>query len=310
MNWSQLQLDPGTGVGAAFESAVVTPVRDLAAKTIDIPAVLLGALSLGMLGSQTAVYYRRHTFHQKTLNDLPDRPTFVLNSTSLQSGVLWRFSKAYMADWRVGMINNPQVELAVAVAASSAVPPFLSPVILHRNETDYVPGSGYDLQKPPFTTRVLLSDGGVYDNLGLETAWKKYQTILVSDACAQSRPVEKPALNWFMQIYRTLMVIDEQVGSLRKRQVVGSYITGERTGTYWGIGGHVQDYGLQDALPCPPQLTALLAGFETRLRTVDRVMQDRLINWGDAICDTAMRKHVATGAPAPGGFPYPTSGLG
>jgi len=26
------------------------------------------------------------------------------------------------------------------------------------------------LQRPPFTTRVVLSDGGVYDNLGLETA--------------------------------------------------------------------------------------------------------------------------------------------
>ena len=27
----------------------------------------------------------------------------------------------------------------------------------------------------------MLSDGGVYDNLGLETVWKRYQTVLVSD---------------------------------------------------------------------------------------------------------------------------------
>ena len=310
MNWSGLALDPVSGVGADFMAAVVDPVRALARKTIDIPAVLLGALSLGMLGSQTAVYYRRHAFGQKKLQDLPDRPMFVLNSTSLQSGVLWRFSRPYMADWRVGMINDPQVELAVAVAASSAFPPFLSPVILPLHESDFVPNSGYDLQKPPYTTRILLSDGGVYDNLGLETAWKKYQTILVSDACAQSVPVEKPALNWFMQIYRVLMVIDEQVGSLRKRQVIGSFVAGQRTGTYWGIGGHVKDYDLPDALPCPPEQTALLAGFETRLRTVDEVTQDRLINWGYAICDTAMRKHVVTGAPAPAGFPYPKSALG
>jgi NTE family protein len=309
MNWSRLGLDPASGVGADFGPAVVDPVRALARETIDLPAVLLGALSLGSLGSQTAVYYR-HAFGQKTLQDLPDRPTFVLNSTSLQTGVLWRFSKPYMADWRVGIINNPKVELATAVAASSAFPPFLSPVILQLHESDFVPNSGFDLQRPPFTTRVLLTDGGVYDNLGLETAWKKYQTILVSDACAQGLPAERPALNWFMQIYRVLMVIDEQVGSLRKRQVIDSYVAGQRTGAYWGIAGKVQDYNLPDALPCPPELTARLAGFETRLRTVAEVTQERLINWGYAICDTAMRKHVVTAAPAPSGFPYPTSGLG
>lgn len=309
MNWMRLALDPATGVGAGFGSAVVEPIRSLARKTIDLPAVLLGMLSLGQAGSQTAIFYRE-TFGDKTLQDLPDRPRFVLNSTSLQSAVLWRFSKPYMADWRVGLINNPGVKLAVAVAASSAFPPFLSPVILHQQESDFVPNSGVDLQRPPFTTRVLLTDGGVYDNLGLETAWKKYQTILVSDACAQSRPVEKPALNWFQQIYRVLMVIDEQVGSLRKRQVIGSFDTGERTGTYWGIGGDVLDYQLPDALPCPVEQTSRLAGFETRLRTVNEVMQDRLINWGYAICDTAMRRHVVPGQPVPNGFPYPKSGLG
>jgi NTE family protein len=310
MNWSSLALDSASGIAANFRPAVVEPIQLLATKKIDLPAVLLGMLSFGLLGSQTAVFYRQHLFHEKKLQDLPDRPTFILNSTSLQTGSLWRFSKSYMADWRVGVVHNPQVELAVAVAASSAFPPFLSPVILHQKDSDFAPNSGTDLQKAPFTTRILLTDGGVYDNLGLETAWKKYQTILVSDACAQSQSVERPALNWFMQIYRVLMVIDQQVGSLRKRQVIGSFENGDRTGTYWGIGGHVQDYDLPDALPCPPELTSRLAGFETRLRPVDRVTQERLINWGYAICDTAMRKHVVIGQTAPAGFPYPASGLG
>ncbi|HEV2034151.1 MAG TPA: patatin-like phospholipase family protein [Candidatus Dormibacteraeota bacterium] len=310
MNWSGLALDPVTGVGAGFGTAVVAPIRALARKTIDLPAVLMGMLSLGLLGSQTAVYYRRHLFGEKTLQDFPNRPKFILNATSMQSGALWRFSKPYMADWRVGTVSDPQVPLAVAVAASSAFPPFLSPVILHRQNSDFVSNSGTDLQRLPFTTRIVLTDGGVYDNLGLETAWKNYQTILVSDACGQNRPVEKPPLNWLMQAYRTLMVIDQQVGSLRKRQVIGSFEAGDRKGTYWGIGGHVHDYQLPDAMPCPPELTANLAGFETRLRTVDEVTQQRLINWGYAICDTAMRRHVVTGQPAPSGFPYPESGLG
>ena len=40
----------------------------------------------------------------------------------------------------------------------------------------FEPGSGYDLQRPPFTSKVVLSDGGVYDNLGLETVWRRYDT--------------------------------------------------------------------------------------------------------------------------------------
>jgi hypothetical protein len=32
--------------------------------------------------------------------------------------------------------------------------------------------------------------GGVYDNLGLETAWKRYSTILISDAGGKLAPVK------------------------------------------------------------------------------------------------------------------------
>jgi NTE family protein len=63
-----------------------------------------------------------------TLQDLPDDtsgPRFVINATSVQTGALFRFSRPYLADYRVGRILNPTVELAVA--ASPAFPPVLSP---------------------------------------------------------------------------------------------------------------------------------------------------------------------------------------
>jgi NTE family protein len=44
------------------------------------------------------------------------------------------------------------------------------------------PLDGADLHEEPYTTQLVLSDGGVYDNLGLETVWKRYKTVLVSDA--------------------------------------------------------------------------------------------------------------------------------
>src|SRR2546423_284953 len=82
-----------------------------------------GLLKLARAGSQPAPLYGR-IFGAATLQDLPARPRFVINSTSLQSGVLWRFTKAYMEDYRVGRIPHPRTPLAVAVAASSAFPPF------------------------------------------------------------------------------------------------------------------------------------------------------------------------------------------
>ena len=110
----------------------------------------------------------RHLLGDATLQDLPDRPRFVFNATNLQSGVLWRFSKPYMADYRVGMVESPAVRLADAVAASSAFPPFLSPLRLPVDGA-YAPGQE-SLTGPEYRRRPVLTDGGVYDNLGLETA--------------------------------------------------------------------------------------------------------------------------------------------
>ena len=56
---------------------------------------------------------------------------------------------------------------ARAVAASPAFPPVLSPLELRLNPNQFEPKSGQDLQRKPFTSRVFLTDGGVYDNLGL-----------------------------------------------------------------------------------------------------------------------------------------------
>ena len=83
-----------------------------------------------------------------------------------------------------------------------------------------------------------------------------------------------------------------------------------RRGTYWGIRSHAADYGLVDPLPCPPEQTLALANTKTRLKQLDAVLQERLINWGYAICDTAMRKWVDASLAKPAGFPYPASGVG
>jgi NTE family protein len=160
-----------------------------------------------------------------------------------------------------------------------------------------------DLQRPPFTTQVVLTDGGVYDNLGLEPAWKRYKTILVSDAGGAYGADEDPKRDWISHTKRVMDLIDNQVRALRKRQVVGSFQSGERIGTYWGIWTDIKNYQLPDALDCPKDKTDKLANTPTRLESMDSDVQQKLINWGYAVCDAAIRKHYDTKLPR-GEFSY------
>jgi NTE family protein len=310
LNWHLLEFDPD-GYATNLDEQFVQPLRKLASKTIDLSAVLLGILLPGTISDRVAGAYRKHVFGHATLQNLPDRPRFVINSTSMQTGSLWRFSKPYMADYQVGMVRNPDVELALAVAASSAFPPILSPARLHIDPASFDPAERGPLHMPPYTTEPFLSDGGVYDNLGLETAWKRYTTILVSDGGGHMGPQPKPKHDWARHAYRTLGVIDTQVRNLRKRQVMAGYLRGDRQGTYWGVRSHIGDYGPPaGTLPCPDDKALRLAHTATRLKAMDDKLQEQLINWGYAICDAGMRKHVEPDAQAPAHFPYPAAGVG
>jgi NTE family protein len=309
LNWAQLAFD-GAGVGQGFDAAVTAPIRKLASKTIDRGSILGGIFSTDSIGEKVTDAYRKHVFDEHTLQDLPDHPRFVINATNVQSGALWRFMKPYMRDYRAGEVKQPTVLMAQAVAASSAFPPFLSPVELELDSSEFTPNSGHDLERPPFITDVVLSDGGVYDNLGLETAYKRYKTILVSDAGGKLKPEEEPKSDWAFHSYRVLDLIDNQVRSLRKRLLIDSYTSGARKGAYWGIRTDIADYGLSNALPCPHGRTLALADIETRLKRLDAELQRQLINWGYAVCDAALRTHVDTTLGVSAGFPYPESGVG
>jgi len=310
LNWHNLVFD-ADGFATNLDDQFVQPLRSVASKTIDLWAVILGILLPGTISDRVAAAYRKHVFGLASLQDLPDKPRFVINSTSMQTGSLWRFSKPYMADYQVGMVRNPDVELALAVAASSAFPPILSPARVHLDPASFDPAERGPLGVPPYTTDAVLSDGGVYDNLGLETAWKRYRTILVSDGGGKMGPQPKPKHDWARHAYRTLGVIDTQVRNLRKRQVVAGYLSGDREGTYWGIRSHIGDYGPPaGSLPCPDASGLRLAQTATRLKGMDGALQEQLINWGYAICDAGMRKWVEPDAPPPTDFPYPAVGVG
>jgi len=305
LHWDSLDFDASSGVAGNFADVVVKPLRALAKHTIDVPSVLIGLFEpLSSIGDHVASAYRKHLFGDKTLQDIPDRPRFVINSTNLASGELFRFSKLYAADWRVGRIHSPDIPLATAVACSSAFPPFLSPYHVDLSRAQWSTDDGNDLATPDYRGELRLSDGGVYDNLGLETAWKTCRTVLVSDAGGHLAAEAKPPADWGQHMLRVLHVIDNQVRSLRKRQVIDGLSRGDRDGVYLGIRSNVADYQLTDPMPADPALTLEIAALSTRLADLDDETQEKLINWGYVMGDTGLRRHLDTAVPK-GTLPYP-----
>jgi len=308
LRWSRLGFG-SDDIATRFDSEVVQPLRAFAKRTVDACAVAVGMLPFTDANARVIAAYRKHLYGQGTLQDFPDRPRFVINATNIQSGVLWRFSKPYMRDYLVGEVLKPTLRIADAVAASSAFPPFLSPAQIKVERGAYSPPSGEPLHSDAYLLKPVLSDGGVYDNLGLETTWKRYDTILVSDAGLRMAADDSPAFDWIRHSKRVLDVIDNQVRALRKRQLIHAFQVKERKGTYWGIRSHTADYGLPNPLPAPPDRVAELAAIDTRLAPMSEDHEERLINWGYAICDTALRTWVDRAAPPPRGFPYPARGV-
>jgi NTE family protein len=138
----------------------------------------------------------------------------------------------------------------------------------------------------------------------MESVWKHLDTVLVSDAGMRFSPEPSPSEDWARHSKRVLDLVDNQVRSLRKRQLISSFNAGLRKGCYWGIATNIADYNLASSLPCPFDRTSQLATEPTRLSDMPDSIQERLINWGYAVCDAALRRHVDSSIAAPTGFPY------
>lgn len=319
--WKQLTFKPEGGA-TNFVDEIVRPLRAFCSRTIDVGSIIGGLISpLRHPSAFVASHYRKRLFGNATLQDLPsdgEGPRFTIYATSLQTGAGVRFSRPYMAEYHLGLIKSPEVELATAVSASSAFPPPLCPVKLELNPNLWEKVEGADFfENRRLRSKMLLADGGVYDNLGLERVWDYYTTVLVSDAGAPLPIIERSWKIRVSQIFRTkraLSIIAEQTRALRKRWLIKDYINGEMDGAYWGIATRIRDYELEE-YSCPGPLvedsdvTGSLSKIRTRLNKFDAKEQERLINWGYALADAAMRRHVLEPGAEPGRLPYPERAL-
>lgn len=313
--WSKLTWAPlGDGwVATNFSDQVAKPIRAMAAQPIDVAAGIEGLVSIfSTISDKVTKSYDKHLFKgAKMQGAIPEfekgkTPRFLFYATSLQTGSSVRIERKRLADYKVGEIPKPDLPVARVVGASSAFPPVLSPVQIEVDPASWktFPGA-YLFDRSEFKENLVLTDGGVYDNMGLEAIWDRCETVLVSDAGAPLSMDADPPTEWTQQAIRVLDIVTEQTRALRKRTLIADFQKKVRKGTYWGIRTKIGDYGLPDPFATDSALTQDLAQIRTRLNEFSPTEQGHLINWGYALADAAMRKHVLSGIAAPTSWPVP-----
>ncbi len=115
---------------AAYRDSVFPALRELLTSR---DLFSLGAIGLGRAFQYNVALFTRRAdilvdllkqqWHiDALLSDLPDAPIWWINTTCLETGKNWRFSKREMGDWQFGRHYAPPYSVAQAVAASAAVP--------------------------------------------------------------------------------------------------------------------------------------------------------------------------------------------
>ena len=146
----------------------------------------------------------------RRLVELPapaDGIEFIFLATNIERGTPFRFTGK-----KIGTHVTPEsMTIAEAVAASACFPPIFGPIKVKKNGK----------------TIAHLTDGGVYDNTGMEPVWNTNKVVLVSDA---GTPFDFKVPKWFgSRIMRYVDIGRNQVGALRRRAIIRRLHRGYRT---------------------------------------------------------------------------------
>lgn len=138
----------------------------------------------------------------RRLVELPKRSgdsvEFIFLATNIEKGTPWRFTSEEIGTY----VTPPSMTIAEAVAASACFPPVFGPIKVKKDGR----------------TIGHLTDGGVYDNTGMEPIWNSNKVVLISDA---GTPFDFKVPSWFgSRIMRYVDIGRNQVGALRRRAII------------------------------------------------------------------------------------------
>lgn len=308
--WDELNASHRDGVFAAFDDLVATPLSVFCEKDLRTEVLLWDRVNPinwpdlirrdYSVTDRLAAAYSSELDLGTPLSALPDAPKFVFCATNMENGALWQFRSDNMGSWYTGWSEPGDVTVSQAVAASSAYPIAFPPLVLSFDPAMEFRGGHGDPDEVQSHKSITVTDGGVYDNLGLEPVHNGHDIILASDAGRPLSEVAMPKLSPYSRVSRSLDIIWNQVGSLRKRwliDVLKSPVE-DIEGAYWGLTSKVAHYGLEDAPSYPDDVVNLLGNVRTDLDAFTVGERGCLNNQGYALANVAVLRWTKSILPA------------
>jgi NTE family protein len=173
-------------------------------------------------------------------------PRWIINATCFESGANFRFESLGMGDYKIGYVDDPEVPLSDAIAASAGFPVLVGPLGLKTDGFEwyqYKDGQKVPLDPAEVPKKLHLWDGGVYDNLGLEALVnyagprdgysyrRDVDYLMISNASGESDlQTYKPGVN---AIIRMISISKYQVESLRSRDALHRMVVHKSAGRYF-----------------------------------------------------------------------------
>lgn len=240
------------------------------------------------------------------LSDLPESPRWFINATCYQTGKNWRFQRDLMGDYQTKYVVNPSFRLAHALATSAAVPGLIGPKVIraHDHQWSEHGKEGWKSISPKYK-QLHLWDGGVYDNLGVESLFKPGEGLrsgtdflIVSDASRQLSIAKRQSRwspDYVKASIRLVDIATDQVRSLRARMLIEHFQRNPGTGTYLRLGLGTNKIFARKEIPGQPSLSQYeidqAARMETTLRRLTPEEFSLLFRHGFEVADVRLSTH-------------------
>jgi NTE family protein len=222
-------------------------------------------------------------------------------------GVDWVFQRSRIGSYQAGYVKPvPPWPLARAVAASSCFPPVFNPLPIGLVPEQLKGGRAKRPARDAAVRGLRLTDGGNYDNLGLEPVWQRAKVVLVSDG--GSTFDAEPDRNFIWRLSRYADILNNQVGALRKRWLIAHFILKQMEGTYWAVSSAAGHYEATSPGYSEQLVDDIISEVRTDMDAFSDAEQNVLENHGYIMADVAVRVHqreLVGANPLPFSIPHP-----
>ena len=211
------------------------------------------------------------------LRDIGDKPVWSINGTTAETGKRFRFKASQFGDYLIGYAAAPTFPLSKAIAVSAAFPGGVGPLSIKTHEFKWLKRRKWESQEKAEEVvlnhnRLHLYDGGVYDNLGLESLFDvgrqqyKHQEggainqLFVSDAGAPLQNTAIPGPLHPSRFKRLADIMSDQTRAIRVRTFVNYLQANAARGAYLMIGSDAVRSLEEFGAICEPAKEKLLGG--------------------------------------------------